>query len=358
MKRIAILGATGSIGTTCLNAIRSGKLDAEPVFLLSSSSDTSALSSEFRCKALQSSSSSYDEIRDCLESSSPDIVLNAVSGTAGLGYTMMAISSGIDIALANKESLVLGGDLVMESAKEKGISITPVDSEHSAIHSLLKGRKAKKLIITASGGPFVDREDLSSVTIEEALHHPTWKMGSKITIDSATLANKGQEVIEASVLFAFPARSIDVTVHRQSIVHSMIEMEDGAVYALLSTPDMTLPIVSAIQGTDSGIGAVPPLSFSNLDLTFRDWNRERFPMLALAYEALDLGGSYTIAYAAADEVLVNQFLSGKIPFLAIGDVTRRVFEKDWSYKPRTLCEILGIEEKARRETEALCSHIF
>ena len=358
MKRIAILGATGSIGTTCLNAIRSGKLDAEPVFLLSSTSDIAHLGSEFHATALRSSHSSRSEILDKLQSSSPDIVLNAVSGTAGLSYTMEAIDLGYDIALANKESLVLGGRLVMESAAERGVSIIPVDSEHSAIYSLLRGRRARKLIITASGGPFRDRMDLSSVTVEEALCHPTWKMGRKITIDSATLANKGQEVIEASVLFSFPPEAIEVTVHKESIVHSMIEMEDGAVYALLSTPDMTLPIVSAIQGTDSGIGAVPPLSFSNLDLTFRDWNRERFPMLALAYEALDLGGSYTIAYAAADEVLVNQFLSGKIPFLAIGDVTRRVFEKDWSYKPRTLCEILGIEEKARRETEALCSHIF
>lgn len=354
MKRIAILGATGSIGTTCLNAIRSGKLDAEPVFLLSASSDIAHLGSEFHATALRSSHSSRSEILDKLQSSSPDIVLNAVSGTAGLSYTMAAIDLGYDIALANKESLVLGGRLVMESAAERGVSIIPVDSEHSAIYSLLQGRRARKLIITASGGPFRDRMDLSSVTVEEALCHPTWKMGRKITIDSATLANKGQEVIEASVLFSFPPEAIDVTVHKESIVHSMIEMDDGAVYALLSRPDMTLPIVSAVSGVDSGYDAVSPLSFSDLDLSFRSWDCDRFPMLSLAYEALRLGGSYTIAYAAADEVFVNAFLSGRIPFTSIGENTKRIFTMDWSHTPSSIEDILEIEKKARIEAESLC----
>lgn len=354
MKRIAILGATGSIGTTCLNAIRSGKLDAKPVFLLSASSDIAHLGAEFHATALRSSHSSRNEILDKLHSSSPDIVLNAVSGTAGLSYTMAAIGLGYDIALANKESLVLGGRLVMESAVERGVSIIPVDSEHSAIYSLLRGRRARKLIITASGGPFRDRMDLSTVTVEEALCHPTWKMGRKITIDSATLANKGQEVIEASVLFSFPPEAIEVTVHKESIVHSMIEMDDGAVYALLSRPDMTLPIVSAISGVDSGYDAVSPLSFSDLDLSFRSWDRDRFPMLSLAYEALRLGGSYAIAYAAADEVFVNAFLSGRIPFTTIGDNTKRIFAQDWSQTPSSIEDILEIEKKARREAESLC----
>ena len=354
MKRIAILGATGSIGTTCLNAIRSGKLDAEPVFLLSSTSDIAHLGAEFHATALRSSHSSRNEILDKLQSSSPDIVLNAVSGTAGLSYTMEAIDLGYDIALANKESLVLGGRLVMESAAERGVSIIPVDSEHSAIYSLLRGRRARKLIITASGGPFRDRMDLSSVTVEEALCHPTWKMGRKITIDSATLANKGQEVIEASVLFSFPPEAIEVTVHKESIVHSMIEMDDGAVYALLSRPDMTLPIVSAVSGVDSGYDAVSPLSFSDLDLSFRSWDRDRFPMLSLAYEALSLGGSYTIAYAAADEVFVNAFISGRIPFTSIGDNTKRIFTQDWSHTPSSIEDILEIEKKARIEAESLC----
>lgn len=354
MKRIAILGATGSIGTTCIDAIRSGKLDAEPVFLLSGSSSLSELAAEFGCSALSAANADKNEIKDTLISSCPDIVLNAVSGTAGLEYTMIAISSGFDVALANKESLVLGGSLVMQSAREHGVKIIPVDSEHSAIYSLLKGRHARKLIITASGGPFRDRMDLSTVTVEEALKHPTWKMGRKITIDSATLANKGQEVIEASVLFSFPPELIDVTIHKESIVHSMIEMEDGAVYALLSNPDMSLPIVSAINGVDSGKDAVSPLSFKNLDLSFRDWDRSRFPMLSLAYDALNMGGSYTIAYCAADEVLVDAFLSGRIPFTAIGDITKDIFGMDWSYRPSTIDEILEIEKKAKAETEALC----
>ena len=179
-------------------------------------------------------------------------------------------------------------------------------------------------------------------------------MGRKITIDSATLANKGQEVIEASVLFSFPPEAIEVTVHKESIVHSMIEMDDGAVYALLSRPDMTLPIVSAVSGVDSGYDAVSPLSFSDLDLSFRSWDRDRFPMLSLAYEALRLGGCYTIAYAAADEVFVNAFLSGRIPFTSIGDNTKRIFTQDWSHTPSSIEDILEIEKKARIEAESLC----
>ena len=354
MKRIALLGATGSIGTTCLNAIRTGRLEAEAVFLLSNTKDISGLGREFGARAIMASGSSDEEIREALHASSPDIVLNAVSGTSGLRYTLMAISLGYDIALANKESLVLGGRLVMDEAGRKGVRIIPVDSEHSAIYSLLQGRHAHKLIITASGGPFRDRMDLSGVTLEEALCHPTWKMGPKITIDSATLANKGQEVIEASVLFGFSPDSIDVTIHRESIVHSMIEMEDGAVYALLSRPDMALPIVSAINGVDSGMKVVTPLSFSSLDLTFRDWDRKRFPMLSLAYESLRKGGSYTIAYAASDEAAVNAFISGKISFLDIPRITEGVMARGWEREPSSFDDILMAEEEARGIAESLC----
>ena len=352
--RLAILGATGSVGTTAINAIRSGLIDCNVAALVSCTSPLDGLSSEFSSPALVAAGKSDEEIRSFIASSSPDIILNAVSGTAGLKYTLMAIEEGIDIALANKESLVMGGRLVMREAREKGVRLIPVDSEHSAIYSLMKGRFPRNLIITASGGPFLEREDLSRITVEEALAHPVWKMGKKITIDSATGANKGQEVIEAAMLFGFPPERIRVVVHRQSIVHSMIEMDDGAVYALLSRPDMTLPVVSALTGIDSGMDAVPPLSFESLDLSFRAWDDERFPMLSLAYEALRREGSYTIAYAAADETLVDRFLNHAISFCDIPRIARDVLDMDWSEEPLSFDMITATAERARRAAEALC----
>ena len=351
--RLAILGATGSVGMTAINAIRKGLVSCTVAALISSTSSLDDLSAELSSPALTASGKSDSEIRSFLVSSSPDIVLNAVSGTAGLKYTLMAIEEGFDIALANKESLVLGGDLVMREARKKGVRIIPVDSEHSAIYSLLKDRSPRNLIITASGGPFFERDDLSGVTVEEALSHPVWKMGEKITIDSATGANKGQEVIEAAALFGFPPERIKVVVHRQSIVHSMIEMDDGAVYALLSRPDMTLPVVSALTGIDGGKDVVSPLSFDNLDLTFRSWDDERFPMLPLAYEALRRKGSYTIAYAASDEVLVERFLSHDISFCDIPRITKAVLDMDWSEEPSSFDMITATMERARKAAEAL-----
>ena len=354
-KRLAILGASGSIGTTALNAIRGQKLAAEPVFLLSGNRDITQIGNEFRCPAFSAAEKEKDEIIDTIISCQPDIVLNAVSGTKGLEYTLSMIELGYDIALANKESLVLGGTLVMKRAREKGVKIIPVDSEHSAIYALLQGRNAKRLIITASGGPFRERADLSSVTVEEALKHPVWKMGEKITIDSATLANKGQEVIEASVLFSFSPEDIEVTIHKESVIHSMIEMESGAIYALLSAPDMTLPIVYAINGIDSGESLIAPLSFDNLTLSFRDWDRKRFPMLTFAYHALREKGCYTIAYGASDEILVNAFLSGRIAFLDIPRIEEKIMAMDWRGEPESLDHILSTVEEVKSKTEALCS---
>ena len=354
MKRLAVLGATGSVGTTALNAVRTGKLKAEIVSLLSGSTPLDDLKDEFHVPVLQAAGMTDDQVSSFLASSSPDIVLNAVSGIAGLRYTLLALNLGCDVALANKESLVLGGSLVMNTAREKGCAITPVDSEHSAIHSLMRGRKPRRLIITASGGPFLDRTDLENVTPEEALAHPVWKMGPKITIDSATLANKGQEVIEASVLFSFPPEDISVTIHRESVIHSMIEMEDGAVYALLSSPDMTLPVVSAITGTDSGKDTVRRLSFDDMNLSFRRPDTSRFPMLSLAYDALREKGSYAIAYASADEVLVKAFLAGSIGFLDIPRITSEVMEGDWSKNPGSYEEIEETAARAAARAEELC----
>ena len=359
MTRLLILGATGSIGTTCLNALRKGLApDISIAGLTASSSPAlSALADEFNAPAAYIDGTDTERMASFIRKASPDIILNAIAGSAGLPATLAAIECGRDIALANKESVVMGGRFMLGRAEEKGIRIIPVDSEHSAIYHLLMGKKARRLIITASGGPFADREDTSSVTVDEALRHPTWKMGRKITIDSATLANKGLEVMEASLLFGFPPEDITVTIHRQSEVHSMIETDEGAVYALISPPDMTLPILTAVQGEGTGLrDIVSPLPFEKgFSLTFEPWNEERFPMLALAYEALRAGGGARIAYCRADECAVNAFLSGKIPFDGIANAVREVMSLGFTEKePASYSEILEIDSIARERAEALC----
>ncbi len=357
MTRLLILGATGSIGTTCLTAIKKGLApDVEVVGLTASSSPSLPEEAEyFNSEYAYIDGTDSDALSSFIDRTAPDIILNAIAGASGLPATLTAISKGKDIALANKESIVMGGCFLLEEAKARNVRIIPVDSEHSAIYHLLQSKKAERLIITASGGPFADRADTATVTIEEALHHPTWRMGKKITIDSATLANKGLEVMEASLLFGFPPERIDVTIHRQSVVHSMIETSDGAVYALMSPPDMTLPIILAIRG-ENGKRAVSPLPFSSsFSLTFEGWDKKRFPMLSLAYDALKLGGGYRIAYARADECAVNAFLSGRISFDRISEITSAVLSSGFpASEPSTYEEILEIDRKARKKAEDLC----
>lgn len=359
MTRLLILGATGSIGTTCLNALRKGLAPDISIAGLTASSSPALLSlaDEFSAPAEYIDGSDADKMDEFIRKASPDIILNAIAGSAGLQATLAAIGCGCDIALANKESVVMGGRFMLGRAEEKGVRIIPVDSEHSAIYHLLRGRKARRLIITASGGPFIDREDISSVTVEEALRHPTWKMGRKITIDSATLANKGLEVMEASLLFGFQPDDISVTIHRQSEVHSMIETDEGAVYALISPPDMTLPILTAVQGEGTGLrDIVGTLPFAKgFSLTFEPWKEERFPMLALAYEALRAGGGARIAYCRADECAVNAFLRGRIPFSGIAGIVREVMSQGFTGKePSSYEEIMEIDSIARERAEALC----
>lgn len=326
MRRILILGSTGSIGTTCLNFLRKSNPGFKVVGLTAHKNieQLEKLSKEFNCPSLITNPIETSHLEEFFKLTRPDIVLNAIAGADGLYATVTAIECGIDIALSNKESVVMGGTWIFKAAAEKNVRIIPVDSEHSAIYNLLKGHEAKSLVITASGGPFVDRMDLENVTLEEALNHPTWKMGKKITIDSSTLANKGLEVIEASFLFNFKPEDITVTVHRQSVVHSMIRTKEGAVYAQMSPPDMTLPIISALSdGVIELENVVSPLSFDNLNLTFEAPDTQRFPLLSLAYKALEIGGSATIAYNAADEVAVNAFMNGLIPYSRISEVVER-----------------------------------
>lgn len=359
MIKLLILGATGSIGTTCLNAIRKDNPNIEIVGLSAYSNEEKleAIAKEFNCShyAIFSRKTKAD-IKTFINESCADIALNAIAGADGLFATLSCLESNMDVALANKESVVMGGDFLFSYARKYGKRIIPVDSEHSAIYNLLKNREASQLIITASGGPFYNRKDTSRVTVEEALNHPTWKMGKKITIDSATLANKGLEVIEASFLFGFNADDIKVVIHRQSIVHSMIQTKEGAIYAQLSPPDMTLPIMGAITEKRESIkNVVAPLSFDDLSLTFAKPDFEQFPMLALAYEALRKKGSYPIAFNAANEVAVDAFLNGRIQFNDISSITHKVLEEDFGHTCSSFDEIIEEDSKARElAKKALC----
>ena len=348
-RRVIILGATGSIGTTCLNAIRNGKLYAQVVGLVGKSAIEQLiyLSKEFNCPYYINNNP--EELKAFLSKLQGDIVLNGIAGSAGLQASLISLECGFDLALANKESIVMGGDFLLNEAKRLKRKIIPVDSEHSAIYNLINAHnKIKSVVITASGGPFYQKKDLENVTVEEAINHPTWKMGKKISIDSATLANKGLEVIEAGFLFNLSAEDIEVTIHRQSIIHSMIRLDNGAVYAQLSPPDMTLPIVGAVNDEVNPLyDVVKPLSFEDLTLTFKRWDKNEFPLLELAYEALRKKGSYPIAFNAANEVAVNLFINHKIKFTSIANITKEVLMHDFSRKCNSFEEIMFEDQRAR-----------
>jgi 1-deoxy-D-xylulose-5-phosphate reductoisomerase len=284
--------------------------------------------------------------------SGAELTLNAISGAAGLEPSLAALEAGSALALANKESMVMAGELVLETAKKHSLPVIPVDSEHSAIFNLLRGQGAAALdevLITASGGPFRtwSAEALKKVRVEDALAHPTWNMGAKITVDSASLANKGLEVIEAARLFSLEAGRIKVIVHPQSIVHSMVRMTDGAVYAQLSRPDMRLPVHEALYYPETVPSPWGKLDFDGLTLTFERPDTVRFPMLALAYEALRAGGRYPVAYNAANEYAVSAFLNGKIAFTEISAVCGEVLGMDWAGGADELQSILDADGSAR-----------
>lgn len=285
-----------------------------------------------------------------------DIILVAVSGKIGLKPTITAINNGIDIALANKETLVMAGDIVMPLAKEKGVKIVPVDSEHCAIHQCIKNiADVDKLIITASGGPFLRKsvEDMKNATVEQALAHPRWNMGKKITVDSATLMNKGLEVIEAHHLFDMNYDNIEVVVHPQSIVHSAIEYKDGSVIAQLGLPSMHIPIQYAITYPEKFEG-IKSKSFSfaeaaRLDFEKPDWNK--FKALSLAYEAGKTGGSSTVCLNAANEEAVFEFLAGKIKLFDIINAVEKMMEMHKVINSPSLDEIFAIDNEIRIKTK-------
>ncbi len=291
------------------------------------------------------------------------MVVSAISGAAGLKPTLAAIEVGRDVALANKETMVIAGDIVTRRAKKKKIKILPVDSEHSAIFQCLAGQKAqylRRIILTASGGPFyrLSRNELKKVTLEQALRHPRWKMGSKITIDSASLMNKGLEVIEAKWLFDVDVARIDVLIHPQSIVHSMIELRDGSVLAQLGIADMRIPIACALAYPDRLTNDLPVLNLSEIGLLeFFKPDMKKFPCLGLAYEAGRLGGTAPVVLNAANETAVSAFTEKKICFNDLPKVIEKVMGKHRVKKNPSLADILGTDREARIEAGMIINQL-
>jgi 1-deoxy-D-xylulose-5-phosphate reductoisomerase len=374
VKRVLILGSTGSIGTQALEVI--GAADGLQVAGLSAESSWERVLAQARdhgvpAVALADADSAErasgawggqvlageDGIRELILTSKPDLVLNAVVGAAGLGPTVVALTEGIDLALANKESLVIGGELVMALAEATDARILPVDSEHSALYQLIGAvppGTVDRLVLTASGGPFRGRTDLSAVTAEEALAHPTWEMGGRITIDSATLMNKGFEMIEAHHLFGVPYERIDVVVHPQSIIHSLIHLNDGASLAHLGYPDMKVPISYALQFPERADVDVQTLDLPSIgQLTFEPPDTDTFACLRLARQAGEAGGTAPCVLNAADEVAVEAFLARRIPFTGIPEVIERTLDALPGGPVRHFEDLFDVDEAAREHARAL-----
>ena len=373
MKKLIILGSTGSIGTQALDIARANP-DKYTIVGLAAGSNAELLEKqarEFGVKVVALfDTKAVDELKIKLADTNIkvlcgadgvcelatldcDVVLNAIVGIAGLRPTLCAIDAGHTIALANKETLVTGGEIVNRKLKENGVELLPVDSEHSAIFQSLQGApkgSLKKILLTASGGPFFGktREELQNVTVKEALAHPNWSMGAKITIDSASLMNKGLEVIEAVHLFGVPASQIEVLVHRQSILHSAVELCDGAVIAQLGTPDMKLPIQYALTYPERD------MCFEQLDLfkvgslTFERPDCGTFKLLPLCIEAINRGGLYPTAINGANEESVQLFLEGKIKFLQIAELNEKAMNLCENKKDFTVEDIFAADEAARQ----------
>ena len=352
MKRIAVLGATGSIGKQALDII-DGNDELEVCALASGSSELDALASERGVRHAQVGG----DLPSLLDLAEPDIVLNAVVGFAGLPATLWALERGVTLALANKESLVAAGELALSARERGGGLLLPVDSEHSAVFQCLEGRAPESvgsIVLTASGGPFRGRtrEQLAEVTRADALAHPTWRMGPKITVDSATLANKGLELIEAHFLFGLPYERIEVVVHPTSVVHAIVRFRDGASLAHLGYPDMRVPISYALTYPDRAGTPVEALDFSGgVTLEFEPPDVETFPMLALARTAGQSGGTHPCAYNAANEVAVAAFLAGRLPFLGIAGVVEDVLGAVDGARAVDLDGLIEADGEARRLAE-------
>ncbi len=372
MKSISILGSTGSIGINTLNVIR---LHPErfKVTALAAGSNLDLFAAQI--KEFKPRLVSLEREEDALKLSSivgpsvevlygaegaesvavydnPDVTVSAITGAAGLLPTLAAAKAGGVVALANKESLVLAGSIVMAEAKKSGATIVPVDSEHSAIMQSLVGHRRediKRIILTASGGPFLDRpqEDFVNITPQQALKHPNWDMGAKVTIDSATLLNKGLEVIEARWLFDLSPDEISVLVHPQSIVHSMVEYLDGSIISQMGAPDMRGPIAYALAYPERIETGVEPCDLTRGPLEFREPDMKKFPCLGLAYDALRAGGTMPAALNAADEVAVRAFLEGQVAFTAISGIIEDTLTRNAPGNGATIEEITSADRVAR-----------
>ena len=348
MKKIALLGATGSIGRQALEII-----EAHPGLELCAASSGSQ-----PIDGLAPQTQVGGDLTELLERAEPDLVLNAVVGFAGLPATLWALERGVDLALANKESLVAAGELALAAQARGGGRLLPVDSEHSGAFQCLEGRSADQvhsLVLTASGGPFRGRtpEELEDVTPADALAHPTWNMGPKITVDSATLANKGLELIEAHYLFDLPYDRIDVVVHPTSIVHALVRFRDGATLAHLGYPDMRVPISYALTYPERSATPLPELDLaSGLTLEFESPDLETFPLLAHARRAGEQGGTLPAVFNAANEVAVAAFLDGKLPFRAIADVVAETLAAADGSPAADLAELVEADAAARRQAQS------
>lgn len=374
MKKVVILGCTGSIGTQALEivaasdelsvvglaaesswgqALEQAREHGVPAVALVDTGAAAQAKQAWNGKVL----AGEDGIRELIATSGADLVLNGIVGAAGLGPTIVALSEGIDVALANKESLVIGGELVTALAEGTGARLLPVDSEHSALFQLIGAEPpgtVERLVITASGGPFRGRTDLDAVTREEALDHPTWDMGGRITVDSATLMNKGFETIEAHHLFGVPYEQIDVIVHPQSIVHSLVHLNDGASLAHLGYPDMRVPISYALHFPQRADTEVPALDLATAgELTFEPPDLDSFPCLRLAREAGEAGGTAPCVLNAVDEVAVAAFLDGRLRFTGIGEVVERMLDEMPAEPVSHFEELFAVDEEARRRSAGL-----
>jgi 1-deoxy-D-xylulose-5-phosphate reductoisomerase len=373
MKRLLILGSTGSIGTQALDVVARAP-EAFELVGLSAERSHEALIAQAEAHGVQRIAlgdpdaaaraaevwtggevlAGPEGLVRMVAETGADLVLNAIVGSAGLGPTIVALTEGIDVALANKESLVVGGELVMALSEATGARLVPVDSEHSALHQLIENERPgtiDKLTVTASGGPFRGRSraDMAGVTVEEALKHPTWAMGGKITIDSATLMNKGLEVIEAHWLFGTPYERIDVVVHAQSIVHALVSLCDGATLAHLGHPDMRVPIAYALHHPDRVDVPVRTLDLAEVGaLTFEPPDLDAFPCLRLSRDAALAGGTATCVLNAANEVAVHAFLQGALDFMGIPAVIETVLEQLPAARVHSFDTLYGADAEARR----------
>lgn len=373
MKRLVVLGSTGSIGVQALEivaasdelqvvglaagsnwelALEQAREHGVPVIALNGTDAAQLARQAWSGRVL----SGKEGIRELIDASDADVVLNAIVGAAGLGPTISALNAGIDLALANKESLVVGGELVVQLAEATDTIITPVDSEHTALHQLASGQppgSIERMIITASGGPFRGRSkaDLADVTIEDALAHPTWTMGGKITIDSATLMNKGLELMEAHHLFGVDYDRIDVVVHPQSLIHGLVQLADRAMLAHIGPRDMRVAISYALHG---GLSVDLPLEPVDLvaegSLTFEPVDLEVFPALRLARDAAEVGGTAPCVLNAANEVSVHAFLAGRISFTTIATVIEAVLDDMPALPVTHFDDLFAVDAEARRRT--------